>query len=80
MQTQESTSMKLVRRRKFSAPAGNESGYIVIADLFRLLISTAVASAAELEEVAWLDPVNPVSIELAPLTSDCLLRQARPAG
>jgi 8-oxo-dGTP pyrophosphatase MutT (NUDIX family) len=57
----------------FSAPAANEAGAIVIADLFRLDVAGEVTPQAEIEEIRWIDPTAPGSIELAPLTRDEVL-------
>jgi 8-oxo-dGTP diphosphatase len=43
---------------QFSAPAANEPGYIVQADIFQLTIAGEVAPAAEIEEVIWVDPAT----------------------
>ena len=58
---------------QFSAPAANEAGAVVIADLFRLDVAGEVTPQAEIEEVRWIDPAAPGSIELAPLTRDEVL-------
>lgn len=44
---------------QFSAPAANEPGFEVQAELFRVDSAAAVRPAAEIEEVVWLaaDPV-----------------------
>ena len=59
---------------QFSAPAANEAGAVVVADLFRLDVSGEVTPQAEIEEIRWIDPVAPGSIELAPLTRDEVLQ------
>jgi 8-oxo-dGTP diphosphatase len=58
---------------RFEAPAANEAGATVVADLFRLDIEGDVAPLAEIEEIRWIDPANPGDIELAPLTRDEVL-------
>jgi 8-oxo-dGTP pyrophosphatase MutT (NUDIX family) len=58
---------------QFSAPAANEAGAVVVADLFRLDVAGEVTPQAEIEEVRWIDPSAPGSIELAPLTRDEVL-------
>ena len=58
---------------QFSAPAANEAGAIVVADLFRLDVAGEVTPQAEIEEIRWIDPAAPGSIELAPLTRDEVL-------
>jgi 8-oxo-dGTP pyrophosphatase MutT (NUDIX family) len=58
---------------RFTAPAANEPGRVVDAEVFRATISDAVTPAAEIEEILWLDPASPSSVKLAPLTRDTLL-------
>ncbi|MCB2251859.1 NUDIX domain-containing protein [Pseudomonas chlororaphis] len=59
---------------RFSAPAANEPGHVVEAQLFRLdLDSDQVTPAAEIEEVRWVDPANADELTLAPLTRDLIL-------
>lgn len=58
---------------QFSAPAANEPGATVVADLFRLDVTGEVTPQAEIEEIRWIDPAAPGTIELAPLTRDEVL-------
>ena len=58
---------------QFSAPAANEPGFVVHAQIFQLTIDCAVCPAAEIEEVIWIDPVTDPAVELAPLTRDRIL-------
>jgi 8-oxo-dGTP diphosphatase len=58
---------------KFCAPAANEPGFMVEAELFQLNISVHVAPAAEIEEVLWIDPAIDGDRVLAPLTRDLIL-------
>ncbi|WP_407730192.1 NUDIX domain-containing protein [Pseudomonas helleri] len=57
----------------FSAPAVNEPGYTVEADLFQVTIDEPVSPAAEIEEVRWIDPATDGDLILAPLTRDLIL-------
>ena len=57
----------------FSAPAVNEPGYTVEAELFQVTIDEPVSPAAEIEEVRWIDPVTDGDLILAPLTRDLIL-------
>jgi 8-oxo-dGTP pyrophosphatase MutT (NUDIX family) len=57
----------------FCAPAANEPGFVVEAELFQLSISAHVAPAAEIEEVLWIDPATDGDRVLAPLTRDLIL-------
>lgn len=66
----------------FSAPAANEPGFTVEAELFQVNIDVAVTPAAEIEEIRWIDPAGDGGLQLAPLTRDLILpfyRAARPA-
>lgn len=58
----------------FSAPAVNESGSAVIAQVYTLSHTGEVHPKAELEEIAWIDPKDPGDLELAPLTRDHIFR------
>ena len=57
----------------FSAPAANEPGFTVAAELFEVRIDVAVTPAAEIEEVRWIDPAGDGGLQLAPLTRDLIL-------
>ena len=58
---------------EFSAPAANEPGFVVQAELFQLTIDSNVSPAAEIEEVRWIDPATDGELILAPLTRDLIL-------
>ncbi len=57
----------------FSAPAANEPGFTVHAELFQVHIDVPVTPAAEIEEVRWIDPAGDGGLQLAPLTRDLIL-------
>ena len=57
----------------FTAPAANEEGYLVEAALYQVELDGPVRPAAEIEEIIWLHPADPGSVELAPLTRDIVL-------
>ena len=57
----------------FSDRAVNEPGYIVEAEVYRVQGVNTVSPAAEIAEVAWINPRMPVTIPLAPLTQQQLL-------
>ena len=57
----------------FAAPAVNEPGFEVQAELFLLQISEPVTPAAEIEEVQWIDPNGDGGLQLAPLTREVIL-------
>jgi 8-oxo-dGTP diphosphatase len=57
----------------FSAPAANETGCVVEAALYHVRMHGLANAAAEIEEIAWLDPGETHRVELAPLTRDIVL-------
>lgn len=57
----------------FSAPAANEPGFTVQAEIFRIMLQQPVQKAAEIEEIIWVDPLKPAKVRLAPLTENYLL-------
>ena len=59
------------------AAAANEPGHRVAADLFLVRLAGPPRPAAEIAEMAWVDPHAPGEIELAPLTLDAVLEYAR---
>jgi len=58
---------------RFTAPAANEPGRLVDAEVFAVNISRSVEPAAEIEEILWIDPDKAAAVELAPLTRDKIL-------
>jgi 8-oxo-dGTP diphosphatase len=58
---------------RFVAPAANEPGHLVEAELFRLRTNEAGAMAAEIAEAIWVDRIEAAALELAPLTRDHVL-------
>lgn len=48
----------------FSAPAANEPGFTVHAELFQVHIDVPVTPAAEIEEVRWIDPAGDGGLHL----------------
>ncbi|WP_319025389.1 NUDIX hydrolase [Rhizobium terrae] len=59
---------------RFEAPAANEPGDTVSAEVFVLDIGdTAVTRAAEIEEIRWISPDDPGDIVLAELTGRHIL-------
>jgi 8-oxo-dGTP pyrophosphatase MutT (NUDIX family) len=57
----------------FTAPAANEPGRWVDAEVFSFDLSHPVKPGAEIEEILWVDPADVAQVELAPLTRDKLL-------
>ena len=59
------------------AAAANEPGRRVAADLFLVELDGQPTPAAEIAEMAWIDPHAPGDVELAPLTRDTVLEFVR---
>src|SRR5215469_5564680 len=57
----------------FSAPAANEPFHVVEAALFHAKIAGNIKPAAEIEEIAWIEPWANTDLPLAPLTRDLVL-------
>lgn len=55
---------------RFSAPAANEPGFTVEAELYALPLAGEARPAAEIAEIAWLEPDTAATLPLAPLTRD----------
>jgi 8-oxo-dGTP diphosphatase len=59
--------------QQFSALAANEPDHTVIAEVFHVAMTGPVEPAAEIEEIVWVDPAAPGTLNLAPLTQDHIL-------
>jgi 8-oxo-dGTP pyrophosphatase MutT (NUDIX family) len=59
---------------RFHAPAANEANTWVDAEIFVARLPHGVEAAAELEELAWLEPGEPQPENLAPLLRDHVLQ------
>ncbi|MNR70401.1 hypothetical protein D3C72_08780 [compost metagenome] len=58
----------------FEAPAANEAGFTVSADVFLIESGDAhIARSAEIEELRWIDPKKPGDIVMAELTEHHIL-------
>jgi 8-oxo-dGTP diphosphatase len=57
----------------FAAPAANEPGCKVVAEVFALTARGDLAPAAELAEAVWVEPERARGLVLAPLTRDHML-------
>jgi len=55
---------------RFAASAANEPGFTVEAELFTLPLDGEPQPAAEIAEIAWLEPGTAPTLPLAPLTRD----------
>ena len=62
---------------RFSAPAANEPGFTVEAELFSARLSGEIRLDAEIEEAVWVDPDLEPPFHLAPLTRRHALPLAR---
>jgi len=58
---------------RFSAPAANEPGRTVEAEIFTLAITGSPIPTAEIEEAVWVSVEEARRLVLAPLTRDHLL-------
>lgn len=65
------TSASLLGR--FEAPAANEPGAVVRSCAYRVEIVGEIASAAEIEELLWIDPAAPAEVPIAPLLTAHIL-------
>ncbi|HVQ09898.1 MAG TPA: NUDIX domain-containing protein [Allosphingosinicella sp.] len=61
----------------FSAPAVNEPGSTVQAQLFAVTLAGKARAQAEIEEAIWVDPVALDGLTLAPLTQTHVMPLAR---
>jgi 8-oxo-dGTP diphosphatase len=61
----------------FTAPSANEPGHIVEAAVFAVQITGTPTARAEIDEIVWLDVARHETLELAPLTRDCVLPLVR---
>lgn len=62
---------------RFRAPAANEPGCTVEAELFSARLSGEIRSGGEIEEAIWVDPDVEPALSLAPLTRRHALPLAR---
>ncbi len=58
---------------QFSAPAANEPGFEVRAELFQVQSAASVVPAAEIAEAVWIAADQEHTLVLAPLTRDLIL-------
>ena len=58
---------------RFHAPAANEAGHVVDAEVFTVSVRGEAVASAEIDELVWVSPLEALDIPLAPLTSDVLL-------
>lgn len=58
---------------RYSAPAANEPGHVVDADIFHVRTTHHPATRSEIEEAVWVDHGAATALPLAPLTRDHIL-------
>jgi len=58
---------------QYTAPAANEAGATLIADVFRARVSGPVEAAAEIDDVRWLHPDEFDTVPVAPLITEHML-------
>jgi 8-oxo-dGTP diphosphatase len=58
---------------RFRAPAANEHGREVVADLWEVALDGEPRPSAEIDALIWFDPAAPDNVVLAPLTRDHVL-------
>jgi 8-oxo-dGTP diphosphatase len=61
----------------FRAPAANEDGFTVEAELFAATLAADPVASAEIDALIWVDPDSEIPHPLAPLTRDHALPLAR---
>jgi 8-oxo-dGTP diphosphatase len=61
----------------FQAPAANEPGFTVNAQLFAASLHGKAEAQGEIEELVWIDPEGDLPLVLAPLTRNHALPIAR---
>ena len=62
---------------EFTAPAANEPGFAVVADVFRVDIGDQQpVTDAEIEELRWVDRGSASALEVAPLAAAYFLPEA----
>jgi 8-oxo-dGTP diphosphatase len=66
------------RLGEFVAPSANEPGFVVRAAVYAVDVTGEIAPRAEIEDIAWIDPIATHGLTLAPLTRDHVLPLARP--
>lgn len=57
---------------RFDAAAANEDGFTVVAEVFEHPLVGAPAAAAEIAELAWVDPADTSRADIAPLLRDAV--------
>ena len=58
---------------RFHAPAANEAGHVVDAEVYFVSVRGEAVASAEIDELVWVSPLEALKIPLAPLTGEVLL-------
>jgi len=58
---------------RFHAPAANEAGHAVDAEVYFVSVTGTAVASAEIDELVWVSPADALDLPLAPLTSEVLL-------
>jgi 8-oxo-dGTP diphosphatase len=58
---------------RFSAPAANEPGYVVEAEVYQVTADGPFEAGAEIEAVCWVDPAAPGDLPIAQLSGEQIL-------
>ena len=58
---------------RFHAPAANEAGHVVDAEVYFVSARGEAVASAEIDELVWVSPLEALKIPLAPLTGEVLL-------
>ncbi len=62
---------------RFAAPAANEPGHTVEAEIFHVRVQHLPKTRSEIEEAVWVTHIEAMSLPLAPLTRDHILPLSR---
>ena len=58
---------------RFHAPAANEAGHVVDAEVYFVSARGEAVASAEIDELVWVTPAEALTLQLAPLTSEVLM-------
>lgn len=58
---------------RFSAPAANEPGHVVEAEVYEVRVEGTIEARAEIEEIRWIDPAATGDVLIARLSGEQIL-------
>jgi len=58
---------------RFSAPAANEPGHVVEAEVYEVRVEGTIEARAEIEEIRWIDPAATGDLLIARLSREQIL-------